>query len=47
MSIYEGPAMLYEEIESPSSSQSYYGILGGDSEEALRDLVGEEETDDE
>lgn len=45
--IYEGPNTLYVEIESPGRRQSYYGILGGESREALSQLVGDERTDDE
>jgi len=35
VTIYEGPAMLYEEIVTTGRRRSYYGILGGDSKEAL------------
>ena len=41
--IYEGPDMLFKEIESPSQRRSYYGILAGDSEQLLSEFVGEEE----
>jgi hypothetical protein len=49
VAVYEGLDMLYVEIEAPSRSQGYYGILGGDSKEALAQLVEdeqEEQTDD-
>jgi hypothetical protein len=46
--IYEGPLMLYMEIESHHQRQNYYGILGGESNKALQQMavVDEEEAEE-
>jgi len=37
--IYEGPDMIYVEIESHFQQQNYYGILGGKSNKALQQMA--------
>lgn len=42
VAIYEGANMIYVEIEAPSRSMAYYGILGGETDEALEEVVDRE-----
>jgi len=46
VAIYEGPHVLYVEIESHHKRQNYYGILGGYSDESLGQFAPVEESDE-